>query len=240
MLTIDRIVAEYEWRGSEAYRKANLRRSGWSAAGIEKALAMHREYAPTAAERKRQIEEFRTELIALPRAEQISRYLLLFGSHERAIPLWEETDDEPADVFWPVFLENWCVCDGLWPMRKLLLPTLRRRFAQLSPIPFMKPGDRQFYEALPDRVTVFRGCGRRRVRGLPWTTDLTVAEKFARGGRFPPPPDPVIARAEIDKADIFFVSGGRKESELILDPYRITRLWLEPIGALQMSETLGH
>ena len=76
-------------------------------------------------------------------------------------------------------------------------------------------------------MTVYRGCGRRRVRGLPWTTDRAIAAKFAHGGRFPAPHDPVVASAVIAKADLFFVSAARKESEAILDPYAIKRLQLE-------------
>jgi hypothetical protein len=179
------------------------------------------------AEQEEQIEQFRADLIVQPRAEQITNYLGLFGSHERSVPLLEATYLEPPHVFWPVFLDNWCGCDGLWAQRKHMLPILRRRTAELSPIGLMNPLDRAFYEGLPDRVTVFRGCGRRRVRGLPWTTDRQIAERFARGGRFPPPPDPVVASAEIEKADLFFVSTDRKESEVILDPKLVQRLRLE-------------
>ncbi len=228
MLTIDHIVEKYRSLDSEETLVANFRRYGMSAAAIKSAIAQHREHAGTVAEREQQIENFRAELIGRSRAEQITHYLSLFGSHERSIPLWEATVDEPADVFWQVFLENWCDCDGLWPMRQIMLSTLRHRAAQLSPIAFMQPADRRFYARLPDRVIVFRGCGRRRVRGLPWTTDRKIAAYFARGGRFPAPPDPVIACAEIAKADLFFVSAARKESEVILDPYLIKRLRLEP------------
>jgi len=227
MLTIDHIVEKYRSLGSEATIAASLRRYGMSAEGIKKSLAQHREHAGSAAEQERQIESYRADLIERPRASQITAYLSLFGSHERSIPLWEATADEPADVFWQVFLENWCNCDGLWPMRQIMLSTLRRRVAALSPIKFLKPADRRFYDRLPDLVTVFRGCGRRRVRGLPWTTDRAVAAKFSRGGRFPQPPDPVIACAEIAKADLFFVLADRKESEVILDPYSIKRLRLD-------------
>jgi hypothetical protein len=190
---------------------------------IEKYAGVHRPGAVSRA----QIEQFRSDLILKARSGQITSYLGLFGSHERAIPLWEETTDEPADVFWSVFLENWNICDGLRPLRQVLLPTLRQRKAALSPIGFMERADRTFYDGLPDLATVFRGCGRRRVRGLPWTTDRSVAAKFAQGGRFPTPHDPVIACAEIEKADIFFVSTGRNESEVVLDPYSIKRLRLE-------------
>jgi hypothetical protein len=35
-----------------------------------------------------------------------SGHLGRFGSHERALPLFEKTVDEPADVFWSVFLSD--------------------------------------------------------------------------------------------------------------------------------------
>jgi hypothetical protein len=108
-----------------------------------------------------------TDTVSYPnalRAEQISCDLALFGSHERSLPLLNATYAEPADVFWPVFLENWNICDGLWPLRRILLSTLRQRKAEISPIAFLGPPDRAFYDALPGRVTVFRGCGRRCVR----------------------------------------------------------------------------
>ena len=67
-----------------------------------------------------QVERFRASLISLPRHEQVNSYLGLFGSHERALPLWEATLCEPATVFWRVFLRNWCVCVELCSRRKLL------------------------------------------------------------------------------------------------------------------------
>jgi hypothetical protein len=168
-------------------------------------------------------------LVAQSRAAQITSYLTLFGSFERALPVFASTFDEPPDVFWTVFIENWNICDGFWSLRQDLLLTLRERKARLSPIGLMKPADRAFYDGLPEHVPVFRGCTRRRVRGLSWTTDRERAEFFARGSRFGPQPDPVIACAEIAKANLFFVSTARKEGEAVLDPYAIRRLRLEAI-----------
>jgi hypothetical protein len=196
-LTIDRIVEKY----------ANLR-------------------GPASPHDAKRIEQFRSGLVTQSRAEQITSYLSLFGSFERALPLFGSTFDEPPDVFWTVFLENWSICDGFWSLRQDLLSTLRQRKAELSPIGLMEPADRSFYDRLPERVPVLRGCTRRRVRGLSWTTDRERAEFFARGGRFGTQAGPVIACAEIAKADLFFVSTARKESEVVLDPNAIRRLRL--------------
>ena len=104
------------------------------------------------------------------------------------------------------------------------------RAAELSPIMFMDADDRAFFDGLCEPVTVFRGCGKRHVRGMAWTTDPKIAEFFARGGRFPQPRDPVIATAEIDKSAVFFVTQSRNESEVVLDRYRVKRLRLEPFA----------
>lgn len=230
LLTIDEIVEKYISLGSEKTFVTNLTRIGMSAAVIKSALEQHRAHAGSEAERKQQVDSYRADLMGMRRHEQITAYLSLFGSHERALPLLTSTIDEPADVFWNVFLDNWCSCDGLWPLRKYLLSTLRRRASELSPIEFMSTDDRLFYAQLPEGFTVYRRCGRRRVRSFPWTTDRGVAAYFARGGRFPQPPDPVIASAEIAKTDLFFVSVDRRESEVVIDPYRIARLCLEAVA----------
>ena len=65
------------------------------------------------------------------------------------------------------------------------------------------------------------------MRGLAWTTETTVAERFAAGGRFPAPSDPVVASGEVAKQHIFFAQTSRKENELVLDPSKIERLRLE-------------
>jgi hypothetical protein len=86
----------------------------------------------------------------------------------------------------------------------------RQRKAELSPIGSMNPADRDFYDRIPESVPVFRGCTRRRARGLSWMMDRERAEFFARGCRFGTQADPVIASAEIAKVDLFFVSTARE------------------------------
>src|SRR5450755_5022885 len=142
MLTIDLIVEKYCSIVSEEAFAANLRRHGFSLAGIAKAIKDRRAFVGTTAEPEEKIDQFRSELILLPRAEQITRYLGLFGSFELSSALWPATSNEPPHVFWTVVLEAWCGCDGLWPTRKIMLSTLKRRAAELSPIAFMSSQDR--------------------------------------------------------------------------------------------------
>jgi hypothetical protein len=71
---------------------------------------------------------------------------------------------------------------------------------------------------------VHRGCSRRHIRGLGWTTDEHVADGFACGHRGIPVHDPGIASGLVSKRDIFFVAVERNESEVVLDPVRFSRL----------------
>ena len=120
------------------------------------------------------------------------------------------------------------MCEGLLDLRRLMVETFQRRASELSPIRFMASADRAFFDRLSNPVTVFRGCGKRYVRGLAWTTDRSVAEFYARGGRFPIPRNAVLATAQVDKSAFFFVTLSRNESEVVIDPYRLKRLRLEP------------
>lgn len=163
------------------------------------------------------------------RAETISSKLCRCSSVERSWNLLMCLYEEPPAGRWKVLIENWNICDGLYPYRRYYLDIMRQAKSELSPIPYMEPADRAFYEGLPPRVTVFRGCGRRRARSLSWTTDYDRAAFFARGGRWPTPPDPVIACAEVAKEHIFFVCTSRNEQEIVLDPARIGRLRLSDL-----------
>jgi hypothetical protein len=93
---------------------------------------------------------------------------------------------------------------------------------------FFSPAQREIFDALPDEITVFRGCSRSRVRGVAWTTDRRVAEGFAHGHRFIRVPDPVVASAIIPKEHIFFWTDERNEKEVVLEPRRLRKLAVEP------------
>jgi hypothetical protein len=224
-LTTDMIVHKYRDLGSDKHRRAKLRRLGLGASAIARELGQMRSEQIG---QEGQVESYRANLLTQNRIDQLSSYLALFGSHERVAPLLEATCDEPVDIFWPVFIRWWDACDGTQAWRGVIIDTLRRRAAQHSAIEFLDAESRQFLDSLSSPLVAYRGCGRRQVRGLSWTTDHGIAEFFARGGRFPQPRDAVIAAAKIKKSDVFFVSTRRKESEVILDPYEIRQLKLTP------------
>lgn len=81
----------------------------------------------------------------------------------------------------------------------------------------MKAADRAFYEQLPAKsIRIFRGQDLSVSIGLSWTTDRSVAGKFAGPQRFQVKLRPGVLTALVDKTDIAFVLMERQESEVTL------------------------
>jgi hypothetical protein len=149
---------------------------------------------------------------------------LKVNSEDRAEMMLDLTQIVESEVFWKVFHRCWSVCDDTWDLNDELIECLSFHYAQDYAWLHMDPEQRTFYEALPEIVTVFRGCSKERIRGVSWTTDGAVAQGFARGHRGMPPPDPVVAQARIPRSEIFTVLVDREESELVLNPSELIDL----------------
>jgi hypothetical protein len=184
-------------------------------ARLRRASERYREY-PTARRRKALL-------------DAISRITSLCQSHIRTDKLVEAAYWEPAEIWWPAFLDDWSVCDaGSWRWHICLLDKFRRlRDSGQHAIPYLPAHDREFYDGLPELMEVWRGADRRTIRNFSWTTDPKVAEFFAVHRRGQPFPNPVIGHAFIRKADVFAAIAGRNEKEIILDPRRLHKLTIE-------------
>jgi hypothetical protein len=152
--------------------------------------------------------------------DAVGNLSLLVGSDERVAELIPLIENEPPEIFWPIFLGNWSMCDAAWQWQHRLIPILRR----VGPCPggvYVEHAEDggQFWSELPDDLTLYRGCSRSHVEAISWTMDRGIAEGFARGHRGIRVPDAVIAIATIAKADIFAATNGRMESEVICLPH---------------------
>ena len=101
---------------------------------------------------------------------------------------------------------------------------------------FLEGKDKELYDSLPDTVDVYRGSSSERAVGLAWTTDLEIAQQFARGygGAFVP--SPVIASAKIPKSAIFTVIMDRNEYEILLDSEQLVGLEVAPYPSLDQDK----
>lgn len=80
-----------------------------------------------------------------------------------------------SDEWLKLLGEMWNCCDniGLYRLR------LRKLIGTDGPIrEMMNEEEHAAYDALPDTITVFRGCGPNNMLGASWTTDRSVAELF--------------------------------------------------------------
>jgi hypothetical protein len=78
-------------------------------------------------------------------------------------------------------------------------------------------------------VTVFRGEDLTRIgRGISWSLDIEVAERFARGASNRVPTEGDVYVAKVHKKRILAYIAGRGESEVILDPMQLA-VWPQVI-----------
>jgi hypothetical protein len=151
-------------------------------------------------------------------------FLPLCDSYERiyALVLVLPHAPTPTDVL-KIFLDWWSYCDAPWPERSHLSEILRTACAKVAIADLLPPNERAFYDSLPDVVPVWRGCERGHERGMSWTTDRSVAERFAIGKRCVNHA-PTLVRAEIPKEHILGVFCNRNEREIVLDFRRLRNL----------------
>ena len=71
------------------------------------------------------------------------------------------------------------------------------------------------FEALPDELVIYRGCGPHNVRGLSWSLKREVAVKFPLYGRYHTYV-PMLLTARIPKRRAAALKLGRKEHEIIV------------------------
>lgn len=91
----------------------------------------------------------------------------------------------------------------------------------------MDAGERDRLAALPDVVTVYRGCRAHNRTGWSWTTDYEKAVWFAR--RFHRPG--IIRAGRVRKYSIVAVFDGRNESEVLVHPRHVRSVVESSVGA---------
>jgi len=71
------------------------------------------------------------------------------------------------------------------------------------------------YDALPDVVTVYRGCYKPNKWGLSWSLSKEVAESFPSYSRYRQEGQPLLVTAKAEKRNVIAVKLDRDEAEVI-------------------------
>lgn len=80
----------------------------------------------------------------------------------------------------------------------------------------MSAKERRIYKALPETITVYRGCfDASDTMAYSWTLDREMAELFARRKRSQG--NPVVAKMDVHKSVVLAYFAGRNESEVVID-----------------------
>lgn len=136
---------------------------------------------------------------------------------------WEERLGTEWSKWLPQLYELWIEDDDTDTMSYFLMeaytsyngscnnPMTREMFEYSNKKLLMDKDDEEFYDSLPQQVTIYRAqnadCDE---MGFSWTTSLQVAEKFKRRC------NGVIYTSTVDKEDIKCASNAREEFEVIV------------------------
>jgi hypothetical protein len=91
------------------------------------------------------------------RVKAISEYLGLFSSANRGAALADILAQEPERLRFKIFHCCWEVCDDTWFVRDRIRASLRVS-SRYRAARYFSQDQKDFFDALPSVVTVYRGC----------------------------------------------------------------------------------
>lgn len=150
-----------------------------------------------------------------------ARSIMFYGrnSYDRLPTLIDISPQMNPEEWFSVLGEIWEVCDNisyhvpdlcsLTPFLQLVLTPLAWRDHM------MKTNERVALAALPDRVTIYRGCYKHNMDGMSWSLDQQVAAGFPRMNRYRSKGQPLLIKATIARDRILAFKNGRQEQEII-------------------------
>jgi hypothetical protein len=106
----------------------------------------------------------------------------------------------------------WCMCDRIGPHTAALRAILLAGEEYWHHL--MDDAEDEAWQALPELVTIYRGCGVINRLGLSWTLDRKQAEEFPFLDRYKQN-KPRMLTAIVPKSQIVAVKLGREEHEVI-------------------------
>ena len=149
--------------------------------------------------------------------EELKEALRYSDSYSRLATLIE-LGGVTASFEWLTMLgESWSCCDNISEyMVELFDSHFGCRHPDDLPIREMMSNDEQAeYDALPDFVTVYRGCYAPNKWGLSWSLSEEVATKFPTLSRYRMEGQPLLVRATAKKENIVALKNDRNEAEII-------------------------
>jgi hypothetical protein len=149
--------------------------------------------------------------------EEIETQLFVrFDSHNRLAGLLDEATNLRPELAMKLFKSVWTACDdtsGFWDEVEGFLWSARDEVDYRD---FLSIEEHAWFDALPDRFRVYRGCDASQSAGLSWTTSRDVALSFAGGHRGITHAKPVVISGAVDKDWVLMATNGREEFEIMV------------------------
>jgi hypothetical protein len=124
-----------------------------------------------------------------------------------------------GDIDWLTLLgAAWTGCDNISDFTDELLndtPLEWVLFQGADGAPLMTEDERSAFEALPEQVTVYRGCYRNNKWGLSWSLDRDVAAAHPFLNRYRREGQPLLVKAIARKSKIAALFLDREEAEIV-------------------------
>lgn len=141
--------------------------------------------------------------------------LLFEDSYSRLPRLLEHTFDLYADDWLHLLGESWECCDNIGPYLDEIRETVTYHWP-LTPIwQMMDAKEIAAFDALPDVLTIYRGCYEINKWGASWSLNRDVAEKFPHLTRYSNEGRPLLIKATIPKNRVAALKLGRGEEEIV-------------------------
>jgi hypothetical protein len=106
--------------------------------------------------------------------------------------------------------KEWNGCDNIAAHKD----ALRLLLGEETHKEMMTASERRIHAALPETVTIYRGCGAHNIDGACWSLSRETAERFPSLNRYKVA-DPLLVTATVAKSKILAVKTDRDEDEVI-------------------------
>lgn len=152
--------------------------------------------------------------VSYAKAEKI---MMQCDSYNRIEALVTLADRMKRTVFFRLLGEWWSRCDNTGVFKYELEEYVFSNWQEYPQLmrKMMTRRELTAYDALPETVTIYRGCYKSNESGLSWTLSCEIAEKFPYFTRYWQKGQPLLITAEVDKKDIIALKLCRDESEII-------------------------
>ena len=146
----------------------------------------------------------------------------------RLTSLWGLRWQLPPSKYWRLLMDLWVDAEVVSPHRLDWLNAITySRLAYCRDRYFMNAQERRRLENLPPVVTIYRGVTndptRSTVRGISWTLDQKVADRFAHRFADPKMDFPHVLETQIPKDRIIAYTNRRREREVIIHPRNLPK-----------------